>query len=559
MKKESGFLGKLFGKKGGNEPEDEDVEKVVEKVVAKKPVAKAPPPPPPPPPDTLLDSDDGGLYRLWETGYAGSGYKPDLVFESGLHPLPMDGMRQKLEMKRLKGWVDNAGSTHLKVVTDELKKHQENVKLEGEMAAEEGRTAKAVPMPPLDAQVHFSLSTDAMVGWLIFFPPMGSGKPLDKGDIQLIIDENKIVHGVNEEKIDSMLKNKQYFHLYPVVMGTAPVMGKNGKIVEYYEKERICVFTPDADGNLDYRAQNYFQPVFKDGVICDIILPTNGKLGRNAHGEEVPSKGGEPCKVPQGASTTITEDGLHLVADIDGDVVFENGTFTVRSTMQVTGDVDYSTGNINFMGDVHIKGNVREKFIVRATGSVIVEGVLESAIIDADGDVIISGGVLGDNEGTIRSRGNVRAKFMESCTVFAAQSIHTDYILGSNVFCDGPLMVTSGKGIVMGGTISVHSYIETKSIGSPHTGRATVLNMGIPKCCGGENFVDAQGVDPAALLLEVASNMENMEQLVNCRGKFQNIHMGVVINFARDTLNIEREWNGVSVRYDEKEQRILLT
>lgn len=211
------------------------------------------------------------------------------------------------------------------------------------------------------------------------------------------------------------------------------------------------------------------------------------------------------------------------------------------------------------MGDVHIKGNVRDKFIVRATGSVIVDGLLESAIIDADGDVIIAGGVLGDGEGTIRSRGSVRAKFMENCIVYAAQSIHTDYIVGSEVFCDGPLMVTSGKGVVMGGSVSVHSYIEVKSIGSPHTGRATVLNMGVPPCGGGENFVDAQGIDPAALLLQVAADESNMSELVNCRGKFQNMHVGVVINFARDTMHVEREWNGISVRYDEKEQCILLT
>lgn len=120
-------------------------------------------------------------------------------------------------------------------------------------------------------------------------------------------------------------------------------------------------------------------------------------------------------------------------------------------------------------------------------------------------------------------------------------------------------MVVSGKGIIMGGSVSVHSYIEVKSIGSPHTGRTTTLNMGAPACGGGENFVDSQGVDPADLLLEVASNKDNMAQLVNCRGKFTNLHVGVVINFARDTLHIEREWNGVSVRYDEKEQRILLT
>lgn len=561
MAKSGGFLGKIFQKKGDSKAED------VEETTSAAPQQNAAPTIAPVEeeiqvpvvPDTLIESNEGGLYRLWETGYSGAGYRPDLVFELGATPLPMDGMRKNSELKRVSTWVDSVASNHMKLVVDALKVHNENVKTETEMATTEGRSPKPVEMPPLDAKAEFTLSGDGMAGWLILFPPMGAGAGVDKGDVKLLIDEKNIVHGVNDEYINSMLKNNRYFHMFPVVMGTAPITGKNGRITEYYAKERTCTFTPDADGNLDYRAQNYFQPVFQDGTICEIHLPTDGTPGLSALGDEVPPQPGEPANVPMGTNTHVTEAGTELVADIDGDVVFENGVFVVRCAMQIAGDVDYSTGNINFMGDVHIKGNVRDKFIVRATGSVLVDGLLESAIIDADGDVIIAGGVLGDNEGTIRSRGNVRAKFMESCSVYAAQSIQTDYILGSEIFCDGPLMVVSGKGIVMGGSVSVHSYIEVKSIGSPHTGRVTTLNMGVPACGGGENFMDAQGIDPADLLLEVAANKENMPQLVNCRGKFTNLHVGVVINFARDTLHIEREWNGVSVRYDEKEQRILLT
>ncbi len=584
MKKEGGLFGALFQKKAGSkdEPKAAPAEEKKATTAQAAPAAATaavvePEPEVPPPPDVYIEGEGGGLRMLWETGYADSNVTPDLIFECGANPLPMDPMRHKLEAKRMRGWVESLGTTHMKVVAEGLKKLNADQEAEKEMAATEGRTAKKVKAPPIDGKAALSVSSDGMVAWLIMLPPMGDGAHVTRADINLLLEEEKIIHGLNEEYLNSMLKHKRYFQLYPIVMGTPADNGKNGYITDYYAKERICVFTPDADGNLDYRAQNYFQPVFAEGTICEIHLPTEGTPGTNIRGDEMPPKPGDPAKVTVGKNTHITEAGTELVADLDGDVVFEGGAFVVRSTMQVTGDVDYSTGNINFMGDVHVKGNVRDKFIVRATGSVIVDGLLESAIIDADGDVIIAGGVLGDNEGTIRSRGNVRAKFMESCTVYAAQSVQTDYILGSKVFCDGPLMVTSGKGIIMGGTISVHSYIEAKSIGSPHSGRVTTINMGVPACGGDEDFVENQGIDPAAMLQEMAEQAQaesgeevaadatpveakaKTTQLVNCRGKFSNLHVGVVINFARDTLNIEREWNGVSVRYDEKEQRILLT
>ncbi len=573
--KKGGLFGKMFGKKNVEQPGSAGAESDQEVPLSPADAFRAAvggdapvdptlvdegeAPPPPPMHNHLEMNFGGGLHRLWEENFSSTMPAPDLIFENGARPLPMDDMRQRLEEKRLKMWVDTSVGEYSKQLHEGKKKQAEDISLEAGMAENEGRPAKEVPPPAVDGVALFTVSTDAMVGWLLLIPPHGSGAPVTLKDVRSLIDDEKIIHGVDEEKLESMVNNREYFRLFPIVQGTAPVPGEHGRVTEFYVKERICVFTADADGNLDYRAQNYFQPVFQDGTICEIHLPTEGTPGVNLRGEEGPSKPGEAVKVTPGKNTHITEEGTELVADIDGDVVYEQGVFLVRSTMQVPGDVDYSTGNINFMGDVHIKGNVRDKFIVRATGSVLVDGLLESAIIDADGDVIIAGGVLGDGEGTIRSRGNVRAKFMENCIVYAAQSVQTDYILSSEVFCDGPLTVNSGKGVIMGGTISIHSYIECKSIGSPHSGRTTTLNMGLPPCGGGENFVDAQNIDPTAILQEIASGGSDEATLVNCRGKFQNVHVGVVINFARDTLYIEREWNGVSVRYDEKDHRIMLT
>lgn len=573
--KKGGLFGKMFSKKSGEESEvHEETTGAVAPETSSESGQEAGIDPSNPlgfPPEeeeeelspvldiTLGLNLGGGLHRLWDENFSTYMPTPDLIFECGAHPLPLDELRKKLEEKRLKQWVDSAVSDYSKLVHEAKKKHAEDVSLEAGMAENEGRPPKVLPPPSVDATARFTVSTDAMAGWILLIAPLGNGAHITMEEIRGLIADEKIVHGINEERLESMVTNHQYFRLFPVVQGTAPIPGEQGRVTEFYVKERICVFTADADGNLDYRAQNYFQPVFQDGTICEIHLPTEGTPGLNLRAEEVPAKPGEPAKITPGKNTHISEDGTELLADIDGDVVYEQGLFVVRSTMQVPGDVDYSTGNINFMGDVHIKGNVRDKFIVRATGSVIVDGLLESAIIDADGDVIIAGGVLGDGEGTIRSRGNVRAKFMENCIVYAAQSVQTDYILSSEVFCDGPLMVTSGKGVIMGGTVSIHSYIESKSIGSPHSGRTTTLNMGMPPCGGGENFVDAQGMDPASILQDIATENHDTSTLANCRGKFQNVHVGVVINFARDTLYIEREWNGVSIRYDEKDHRILLT
>jgi len=44
----------------------------------------------------------------------------------------------------------------------------------------------------------------------------------------------------------------------------------------------------------------------------------------------------------------------------------EKGTIEVSEYLEIEGDVDYNTGNIEFPGIVIIKGDVKPGFVVRA-------------------------------------------------------------------------------------------------------------------------------------------------------------------------------------------------
>jgi len=63
----------------------------------------------------------------------------------------------------------------------------------------------------------------------------------------------------------------------------------------------------------------------------------------------------------------VTEDGLKIIAKIDGVVVKEGTRVSIISQLIVSGDVDYHTGNIeDFVDAVQIMGTVREGFKVKA-------------------------------------------------------------------------------------------------------------------------------------------------------------------------------------------------
>ena len=131
-------------------------------------------------------------------------------------------------------------------------------------------------------------------------------------------------------------------------------------------------------------------------------------------GQDLAARDGKAATVPKGRNTALTEDGTALVATRTGHVEFNGRTFQVKSVMDIDGNVDYSTGHINFLGDVHVHGDVCTGFIVRAMGNITVDGVVE----------------VRSGRGTIIG-GSIRAAHEASAGVLGSRAeTHTDVVLG---------------------------------------------------------------------------------------------------------------------------------
>lgn len=96
------------------------------------------------------------------------------------------------------------------------------------------------------------------------------------------------------------------------------------------------------------------------------------------------------------------------------------------------------------MGNVIIRGNVLSGFIVEAGGSVEVMGVVEAAVIKADGDIILRRGMQGLGKGLLKSGGDIIAKYIENSIIEAKGDIKAEAIMHSNVKCGNKLEL-SGK------------------------------------------------------------------------------------------------------------------
>lgn len=335
--------------------------------------------------------------------------------------------------------------------------------------------------PDVDAEMHIHVSQDRMAAWAFVFPPSGNGKPLGMPQVELTLQEYSVVSGISQRACSCLVEEQPYFKLILIACGTMPAVGKDGYIVEHFPRNLEVNYSVDDYGNIDYRNLNNIQIVHKGDVICESVPPVAGKDGMDVFGILLPAREGKEARLMGGRNTALNEEKNKLLAAADGQLRYVNGSFIVQPVMQVMGDVDLSVGNIDFIGDVRISGDVRDNFIIHATGSVYVDGLVEGAVIEAGKDVFIFQGILGDERAVIKAGGSVKTRYIEHSVVYAGDTVQAESIISSTIHSDNKIVVRGGRGTIIGGKLTAAYSIQAKVIGC-RAERSTTLNVGERPC-----------------------------------------------------------------------------
>ncbi len=347
--------------------------------------------------------------------------------------------------------------------------------------------------PVLEAKPFFFLSADKLFAWMIVFPPVGEGAELTRELIYQAMITQGISYGVDTKLVDRLPRDdRRYFTLFLVAKGKPAFDGKNGNIVDNFPRVIERILEVDEYDQVDYTALNLIRNVKQGQEICRLIKPTEGEPGRTVLDQEVPAKSGKSVPLPQGKNTEISEDGLSLLASIAGHVEFSGRSFQVKPVMDIPGNVDFSTGNITFLGDVNVHGDVLSGFSVRAMGNIHVDGAIEAGCsVEAGGDLVVVKGILGDGSTVVRAQRCVFSKYVENSTIYVRENLQTDCIINGNVYCDGEVQVRSGRGCIMGGRVWAAKLVSAQSVGSQSECKTAIALGGLP-CTNFEREVVSQ-------------------------------------------------------------------
>ncbi|BBF42957.1 protein of unknown function DUF342 [Lachnospiraceae bacterium KM106-2] len=333
-------------------------------------------------------------------------------------------------------------------------------------------------LSPISENLIITISDDQLEAVARFYPPSNHGKMLSAEGIIDTLKHAGVKYGILKEAIQSFLNNRVYSTNVTLAKGKPVRQGTSASVEYHFNTSNDTKPQINEDGTVDFHNLNNISHIAEGDLLATLTPADFGDDGMTVLGNPI-----KPLKVrntilKHGKNIHLSEDGLQMFSDVSGHVTLTDDKVFVSNTYEVLADVDTSTGDIDYDGNVSIKGNVRTGFTVTATGDIYVNGVVEGAKLLAGGQVVLRCGMQGMNRGEIRCEGDLITKFIENATVVSGGSISTDAILHSKVLAKKDIIASGKRGLIVGGSVKSGSVIDLKTGGSL-MGTNTELEVGI--------------------------------------------------------------------------------
>jgi uncharacterized protein (DUF342 family) len=301
------------------------------------------------------------------------------------------------------------------------------------------------------------------------------------GTLEALLHRHRVVQGVDRsvlERIAQAARERRTIGSLVVARGTTPEPGRDGALefIIRPSNESARYRSREQDGRVDYRETNLIENVLAEEPVAIEIPPKPGRDGQDVFGRTLAAPEGEPARFELGAGVRFDPESRQVIALQDGRVIWEDGSVSVSRSFHVRGSVDYSVGNIAFVGDVVVDGDVLDGFNVRTGGRLVIGGNVGACRLDSDGDLEIKGGVFGKGRALLRAKGGLSARFLNDCRAECAGEMKVEReAVGSTLLSNGRLLIVEGR--LVGGTTSALCGLEVAVLGSP-LGVPTAVSAG---------------------------------------------------------------------------------
>ena len=216
------------------------------------------------------------------------------------------------------------------------------------------------------------------------------------------------------ELVERCVKSPGERHTMTVAEGRAPRHGEDGRF------ELLVGNAPGVkhteSGGTDHYASRLTRTVKEGGTIGRFVPPTDPLDGVDVFGRAIAAKPAKIAHVKFDDSVDRTGDD-RLVAKHGGMVEFDGLNLRVNPKLEIRGNVDFSTGGIEFPGDVIVFGDVRDRFTVSSGRDLTVHKLVDGATIRAARDCTLMHGMATKEDHSLLVGRDLNAKYLTGVTV----------------------------------------------------------------------------------------------------------------------------------------------
>lgn len=328
-------------------------------------------------------------------------------------------------------------------------------------------------------RVKVYVEKDNMTAMMQVIPPADDEPRVQFEDAMAKLAESRIVFGIDEHKVREALLPENGEEWIPVAFGKPAENGADGRLIYKFDMQQKGTRMDEDSGKVDYHDLGAVTNVQRGQMLVQRIPAEPGITGKNVYGVDLNPRPGKDFALPRGRNTVANEDQTSLYSTIDGHIRFVDNRLAVEPVFEVSGDVDFSTGNIDFVGDIVVRGNVVNGFKVVSGGNIKITGFVEGAEVIAEGDIDIRGGIKTGARGIVKAGGTVNAHFIENSRVEAGKDIIVkEAVMQSLLKAGEKVLVTDKKASIIGGVVQACNHVEARMIGS-QLATQTIIEVGV--------------------------------------------------------------------------------
>ena len=189
------------------------------------------------------------------------------------------------------------------------------------------------------------------------------GVAITKEDVIAELKKCGVTACIDEKKIDEYLADLPENKSAIVAEAIPANDGEDGKV--FYNYDPRNEFKPSIDeetGIVNFKELGRVRNIKKGTLLATIKYNTEGSPGIDIRGAEIKPIPGKPPVFSIGPGTILSNDQTKIFAADDGNLRWDKDRFIVDTVVTIAGHVDSSVGNIDFVGDVMVKGGIFEGY-----------------------------------------------------------------------------------------------------------------------------------------------------------------------------------------------------